>query len=366
MHKPTVPRIIEQNEFTVHKLLGRGTQGKVWEATLHKMNKKVVVKAVHNHPKFRPVTKSSNKSSVPRQADAAPYNSCCAFFLQAFRNELCTLESLGSHPNIVKLLGRSSDCTSIVLEMAENDLHTIISTRGSQLDLSSIKRWSQNILEGVAYLHNMGVTHTDLKPENVLISPDKVAKICDFGIAQRGIPGGSWFVASEITTLWYRAPELLMGARTFDQMVDLWAVGCILVEMLYGKPLFKGQLNTVCKCPEATHRNFNSDQLAKIFAIAGSPKTFEGLECVNHFQSWPKYARRIDEIVYSLHKNKRVVRDIKNQGSKQEPSGSDWVEVISGLLRLNPRERYSARHALTKRLFGQQAAKFFMKLQGIA
>ena len=121
------------------------------------MNKKVVVKAVHNHPKFRPVAKSSNKSSVPRQADAAPYNSCCAFFLQAFRNELCTLESLGSHPNIVKLLGRSSDCTSIVLEMAENDLHTIISTRGSQLDLSSIKRWSQNILEGVAYLHNMGV-----------------------------------------------------------------------------------------------------------------------------------------------------------------------------------------------------------------
>lgn len=141
------------------------------------------------------------------------------------------------------------------------------------------------------------VTHTDLKPENLLIGSDNQIKICDFGMAQRSTPGTTWAVTGELSTLWYRAPELLLGSKTFDEKIDEWAVGCIGMEMLCGATIFQGQAQGTCRCPDVTHRNFNSDQLGKILQVVGSPKSMAGYQCAGHIRDWPTYARQLDAVV---------------------------------------------------------------------
>ena len=141
------------------------------------------------------------------------------------------------------------------------------------------------------------ITHTDLKPENMLISMDNQIKICDFGMAQKAQPGTKWSVTGELSTLWYRAPELLLGCKTFDAKIDEWAVGCIGMEMLCGMTVFGGQAQGTCHCPDITHRNFNSDQLGKIFQVAGSPKSLAGLGCAGHVKEWPIYQRQLEPVV---------------------------------------------------------------------
>jgi serine/threonine protein kinase len=141
------------------------------------------------------------------------------------------------------------------------------------------------------------VTHTDLKPENLLIASDSQLKICDFGMAQRASPGTMWAVTGELSTLWYRAPELLLGCKTFGEKIDEWAVGCIAMEMLCGVTIFQGQQHGACQCRELTHRNFNSDQVGKILQVVGSPLSLAGYQCAGHIKDWPKYSRQIEPVV---------------------------------------------------------------------
>lgn len=141
------------------------------------------------------------------------------------------------------------------------------------------------------------VTHTDLKPENLLIGSDQKVKICDFGMGQKAVSGTMWAVTGELSTLWYRAPELLLGCKTFGDMIDEWAVGCIAMEMLCGMTVFQGQAQGTCQCPDVTHRNFNSDQLGKILQVAGTPKSLAGFTCAGHVKDWPFYQRQIEPVV---------------------------------------------------------------------
>ena len=78
-------------------------------------------------------------------------------------------------------------------------------------------------------------------------------------------------VDRELMTLWYRAPELLMGRDSIDASVDSWGAGAVVLEMLVGKPPFRGDPTAGCKCSSVLHENFNADQLAKIFEVVGSP-----------------------------------------------------------------------------------------------
>ena len=81
--------------------------------------------------------------------------------------------------------------------------------------------------------------HRDLKPQNLLINKDGILKIADFGLARTyGIPVKS--LTSEVVTLWYRAPDILMGSETYTTSVDMWSIGCIFAELVNNKPLFMG------------------------------------------------------------------------------------------------------------------------------
>jgi cyclin-dependent kinase len=104
------------------------------------------------------------------------------------------------------------------------------------------------------------VLHRDLKPQNLLINREGILKLADFGLARAfGIPVKNF--THEVVTLWYRAPDVLMGSKNYSTSVDIWSVGCIFAEIVTHKPLFAG--------------NNEEEQLAKIFSIRGTPSEEE-------------------------------------------------------------------------------------------
>lgn len=114
-----------------------------------------------------------------------------------------------------------------------------------------IKSFLFQLLTGVAYCHHHRVLHRDLKPQNLLINREGELKLADFGLARAfGIPVRSY--THEVVTLWYRAPDVLLGSRKYSTPVDIWSIGCIFAEMVNGTPLFTGnseetQVDTIFK-----------------------------------------------------------------------------------------------------------------------
>ncbi len=188
--------------------------------------------------------------------------------------EIALLKDLGTHPNIVKLLDvlHEPDGTalSLVFEYCEEDLKMYMdgmAKKRERIPIADIRRFTFQMVSGLTACHSHGIIHRDLKPQNLLIKSlgaGQVLKLGDFGLARgTGIPVPGY--SSEVVTLWYRAPELLLGASGYGGAVDMWAVGCIVAEMFRsGSPLLPGK-NT-------------GDQLAKMFSVLGPPTPQEWME----------------------------------------------------------------------------------------
>jgi serine/threonine protein kinase len=99
----------------------------------------------------------------------------------------------------------------------------------------------QQLLRGLEHCHKHGVLHRDIKGSNLLINNDGVLKIADFGLATSYQPDQSLPLTSRVVTLWYRAPELLLGATEYGPAIDMWSAGCILAELFTGKPIMPGR-----------------------------------------------------------------------------------------------------------------------------
>uniref|UniRef100_A0A3Q2KSU1 Cyclin-dependent kinase 7 n=1 Tax=Equus caballus TaxID=9796 RepID=A0A3Q2KSU1_HORSE len=175
--------------------------------------------------------------------------------------EIKLLQEL-SHPNIIGLLdafGHKSNI-SLVFDFMETDLEVIIKDNSLVLTPSHIKAYMLMTLQGLEYLHQHWILHRDLKPNNLLLDENGVLKLADFGLAKSfGSPNRAY--THQVVTRWYRAPELLFGARMYGVGVDMWAVGCILAELL---------LRDMCSLPDfVTFKSFPRIPLQHIFIAAG-------------------------------------------------------------------------------------------------
>lgn len=141
---------------------------------------------------------------------------------------------------------------SLVFDFMDTDLEVVIKDNHIVLTPANTKSYMIQTLQGLEYLHKNWILHRDLKPNNLLISSEGVLKIGDFGLAKfYGSPNR--VNTHQVVTRWYRAPELLYGARLYATGIDMWAVGCILAELLLRIPFLPGESDL--------------DQLTKIFQV---------------------------------------------------------------------------------------------------
>ncbi|XP_037540921.1 cyclin-dependent kinase 11B isoform X2 [Nematolebias whitei] len=163
------------------------------------------------------------------------------------------------HPNIVTVreivVGSNMDKIYIVMNYVEHDLKSLMETMKQPFLPGEVKTLMIQLLRGVRHLHDNWILHRDLKTSNLLLSHKGILKIGDFGLAREyGSPLKPY--TPVVVTLWYRSPELLLGAKEYSTAVDMWSVGCIFGELLTQKPLFPGKSEI--------------DQINKIFKDLGS------------------------------------------------------------------------------------------------
>ncbi|KAJ3671823.1 hypothetical protein LUZ60_007902 [Juncus effusus] len=239
--------------------------------------------------------------------------------------EIEVLRKIGDHPNIVKFEGvvvsRVSHALYLVFEYMEHDLAGLAANPGTEFSEAQIKCYMNQLLTGLAHIHNHGILHRDIKGSNLLINNQGVLKIADFGLAAVFDPAQKHPMTSRVVTLWYRAPELLLGSTRYGVGVDLWSAGCIVAELFWKKPVLPGRTEV--------------EQLHRIFKLCGSPSD----------KFWKTYKLPHATIVKPQQPYKRCVFET----FKDFPSSS--LSFIDKLLSLDPSERGSASDALSSEFF---------------
>lgn len=153
-----------------------------------------------------------------------------------------------NHENIISILDiqkprnyESFTEVYLIQELMETDMHRVIRTQ----DLSDdhCQYFIYQTLRALKAMHSANVLHRDLKPSNLLLNANCDLKVCDFGLARSAASSedNSGFMTEYVATRWYRAPEIMLTFKEYTKAIDVWSVGCILAEMLSGKPLFPGK-----------------------------------------------------------------------------------------------------------------------------
>ncbi|EXB64485.1 putative serine/threonine-protein kinase [Morus notabilis] len=173
--------------------------------------------------------------------------------------EIRILQKL-DHPNVIKLVGlatsRMQYSLYLVLDYMQADLAKVITRSEQKLDEAQVKCYMQQLFLGLQHCHERGILHRDIKASNLLVDKNGTLKIADFGLANF-YPPKKGPLTSRVVTLWYRAPELLLGSTDYGIGIDLWSAGCILAEMFIGRPFMPGRTEV--------------EQLHKIFKLCGAP-----------------------------------------------------------------------------------------------
>lgn len=235
------------------------------------------------------------------------------------------------HDNIIRILNMypplSPDFEDIyiVTDLMETDLHRVIYSK-QPLTEEHRQYFVHQILRGLVYLHSANVVHRDIKPSNLLVNKNCDLKICDFGLA-RGFSEGAdanLGLTDYVVTRWYRAPEVVLLASEYTKSIDVWAVGCIICELVGRKPIFAGKDHL--------------DQIKKIVAVTGTP-TEEELHWLPKACSARTFLKKCPPAA-------------KVTWSRLYPGASaDELEVIGAMLCFDPEARINVQDALRLRYF---------------
>ncbi|CRG95819.1 mitogen-activated protein kinase 1, putative [Plasmodium gallinaceum] len=286
-------------KYEIIKKIGKGAYGIVFKAKCKKNNKIVAVKKIFD--------------AFQNSTDAQ----------RTFR-EIMFLYQLNGHDNIIKLMdvmkAKNDNDIYLVFDYMETDLHEVI--KADLLEEIHKKYIIYQLLRALKYIHSGLLLHRDIKPSNILLNSECHIKVADFGLArsistevnENKIPVLTDYVA----TRWYRAPEILLGSTNYTEGVDMWSLGCIMGELLSGKPLFRG--------------NSTMNQLEKIIEIIGKPnrKDIEDIKS--------PFAETIISSFIDI--KKKNLSDIFHKASK------DSLDLLQKLLQFNPSKRISAENAL--------------------
>jgi len=213
----------------------------------------------------------------------------------------------------------------IVTDLMETDLHRVIYSK-QPLTEEHHQFFVHQILRGLIYLHSASIVHRDLKPANLLVNKNCDLKICDFGLARvlTDKEDDSLGRTDYVVTRWYRAPEVVLLASEYTVSIDVWAVGCILCEMINRKPIFAGKDHL--------------DQIKKIVSVLGTPSEDE-----LHWLPRNGSARAF---------LKKCALAPKASWTKLLPTGSAAaIEVIESMLRFDPSVRMTVQEAMRLRYF---------------
>ncbi|PGH16695.1 CMGC/CDK protein kinase [Helicocarpus griseus UAMH5409] len=250
-------------------------------------------------------------------------NSLDGFPITGLREIQTLLES--RHTNIVRLrevvMGNAMDDVYLVMDFLEHDLKTLLDDMREPFLPSETKTLLLQIISATEFLHSHWIMHRDLKTSNLLMNNRGEIKLADFGMARYyGDPPPK--LTQLVVTLWYRSPELLLGAEKYGPEIDMWSIGCIFGELLTKEPLFQGK-NEV-------------DQLSKIFALTGPPTT----------QTWPSFRSLPNAKSLRLPATAPPVADSNNipllPRSNFPYLTTAGLTLLSHLLSLNPAKRPDA------------------------
>jgi len=197
-------------------------------------------------------------------------------------------------------------------------MHRVIRTQ--ELSDDHCQYFIYQTLRALKAMHSANVLHRDLKPSNLLLNANCDLKVCDFGLARSAASteDNSGFMTEYVATRWYRAPEIMLTFKEYTKAIDVWSVGCILAEMLSGKPLFPGK--------DYHH------QLTLILDVLGTP-TMEDYYGIK--------SRRAREYIRSLPFKKKI------PWKAMFPKTNDLaLDLLERLLAFNPVKRITVEDAL--------------------
>eukprot|EP00117_Sycon_ciliatum_P048409 scpid73859/ scgid34474/ Cyclin-dependent kinase 5; Cell division protein kinase 5; Serine/threonine-protein kinase PSSALRE; Tau protein kinase II catalytic subunit len=282
--------------YEKHCKIGEGTYGVVYKARHRETGEIVALKRVRL---------DDDDEGVPSSA----------------LREICLLKEL-KHKNIVRLLDviHSEKKLTMVFEYCDQDLRRYCDGLKSGLPPSQVQSLMYQLLRGLDFCHESNILHRDLKPQNLLVNRNGDLKLADFGLARAfGIPVKSF--SAEVVTLWYRPPDVLMGAKMYTTSIDMWSAGVIFAEMSNcGRPLLPG--------------SDIDDQLKRIYRLVGTPTEVD----------WPEMKQCPDF-------KQLAVYNAQPLSAAVPLLSTDARNLLSKLLICNPDRRMAAQQALQHRYF---------------
>ncbi|CAE6458981.1 unnamed protein product [Rhizoctonia solani] len=346
-------RIAVNSKYHILGFISSGTYGRVYKAQAKDTNGTIVVTGpsagVYAIKKFKP----------DKEGEVVTYTGIS----QSACREIALTREM-RHENVIVLREVMLEDKSIfmVFEYAEHDFLQIIHHHSQTLHqailLPVLKSFMYQLLNGLLYLHNSHIMHRDLKPANILVTAARpmpatstgsavpitqggVVKIGDLGLARLCRSPLQPLLSGDkvVVTIWYRAPELLLGARHYTKAIDCWAVGCIFAELLALRPIFKGE---EAKLDAKKNVPFQRDQLTKIFDVLGTPteQNWPGLT------SMPEYKNFI-----TCDRQENKLSQWYRQRSRNLDCGYD---LMCQLFEYDPARRLDARGALSHWWFQEE------------